>query len=56
MRANAKSEAALKRGADQLMDLAEYALRGRPRSLRFVRREYRKFCLLAYRAIERAGR
>lgn len=54
VRVDNKLEAALKRGADELMNLAEYALQSRPRALRFVRRAYEKFCLLAYRAIGRA--
>jgi hypothetical protein len=49
-------KAALKRGADELMNLAEYALRERARALARVRRAYTQFCLLAYRAIERARR
>jgi hypothetical protein len=47
-------EAALKREADDLMNLAEYSLRGRPRALHRVRLAYKQFCLLAYRAIGRA--
>ena len=49
-------EAALKRGADELMNLAEYALRDRPSALKRVRRAYKGFCLTAYRAIKRASR
>jgi hypothetical protein len=47
-------ESALKRGADELMNLAEYALHRRVRALTRVRRAYVQFCLLAYRAIGRA--
>ena len=49
-------EAALKRGADELMNLAEHALLHRPRALEWARRAYRKLCLLLYRAIERAAK
>ena len=46
-------EAALKRGADELMARAEYALRHEPGALARVRHSYHRFCLVAYRAIER---
>lgn len=49
-----KAEAALKRGADELMERAGFALRERPRALRRVKRAYVRFCLLAYRAIDRS--
>jgi hypothetical protein len=49
-------EKALKRGADELMNQAEYTLREEKRALARVKRVYVKFCLLAYRAIERAAK
>jgi hypothetical protein len=49
-------ERVLEIGADELMNRADYVLRGTPRSLARVKRAYREFCSLAYRAIERTGR
>jgi hypothetical protein len=50
-----RTEAALKRGVDELQTRLEYALRDRPRALRFARERYVKFALALYRAIERAN-
>ena len=46
---------ALKRGADELMNLAEYALRDRKRTLRQIRGKYKQFCVLVIRAIKRGS-
>jgi hypothetical protein len=56
VRSNESRDAALKRGADELMNRAEYALRGKPRALARVKRAYLDFCFLAYRAIERTAK
>jgi hypothetical protein len=56
VRASECLEAALKRGADELMNRAEYALRQKPRTLARLRRRYIEFCLHVYRAIERHTR
>jgi hypothetical protein len=55
MTAADRKEAALKRGVDELQNLLEYALRDRPRALKFARERYVKFALTIYRAIERAN-
>jgi hypothetical protein len=49
-------EAACKRGADELENLAEWVLRDRPRALAQVRRDYQKFCVKLYRKIAREQR
>ena len=46
-------EAALKRGADELMNLAEHVLRDKPRALKRARKLYETACLRLYRAIMR---
>lgn len=56
MRIAERMDAALKRGADELMNRAEYALRERPRALEAARRAYRDLCMRLYRAIERAAK
>ena len=56
MRANARREAALKRGADELQDRLTWLLRNRPRALSFANRRYSDFCLWLYRCIEQAAR
>lgn len=56
MRSNKAKEAALKRGAAELMHPAEYELRDKPRALARVKRAYLGFCFLAYRAIERKAK
>ncbi len=53
---HAATEAALKRGADELHSRLEWVLRERPRALANARREYVEFCLRLYRRIERAAR
>jgi len=49
-------EAALKRGCDDLMALAEYALQDRPWALSNAREAYTLLCARLYRAIEEASR
>jgi hypothetical protein len=50
------AEEALRRGADDLMDLAEFSLRERPLALRHAREAYVETCLRLWRAIrERHG-
>lgn len=49
-------ERATKRGADDLMALAEWALRCRPRALRLARQRYLSVCVYLYRTIARATR
>lgn len=51
-----KKEAALKRGADELMNLAEHVLIADSRALMRVRAAYKTFCLGAYGAIESGWR
>ena len=51
-----RRDAALKRGADELMNLAEHVLEKNPRAIKQVRKIYESACLYIYRAIERAGR
>jgi hypothetical protein len=46
-------ERAVKRGADELMNLAEYHFAKQPRTLLRLRREYVSFCKRVYRALER---
>jgi hypothetical protein len=48
------SQRALELGADELVDLAEYALRERPLALQLARQAYVETCLLLYRAIQEA--
>ena len=55
MRAADRTEAALKRGVDELQNRLEYTLRDRPGALRSVRERYIKFALMLYRAIGRAN-
>jgi hypothetical protein len=55
MRAADRTEAALKRGVDELENRLEYVLRDRPRALKFARERYVKFALVLYRAIEKAS-
>jgi hypothetical protein len=55
MRAADRTQAALKRGVDELQNQREYLLREGPRALRFARVRYVKFALILYRAIERAN-
>lgn len=55
MRAADRTEAALKRGVDELQNRLEYILHDRPRALRFAQKRYVKFALVLYRAIERAN-
>jgi len=42
---------ALKRGADELMALCQWALRDRPRTLKQAQRRYAKLCVSLYQAI-----
>lgn len=53
MKREARREAALKRGVDELQDRLEWALRKRPRALANARREYVDFCVRLYHKIER---
>lgn len=55
MTAQAKHEA-LKRGADNLMNELEWALRDRPRALANSRREYKELCFRMYGKIEKDAR
>jgi hypothetical protein len=55
MKAADRTEAALKRGVDELQNRLEYVLRNRPRALKYARERYVKFALLLYRSIERAN-
>jgi hypothetical protein len=52
--AEARREAALKRGIDELQNRLEWVLRERPHALANARREYVAYCLRLYRKIERA--
>ena len=54
MKTEERTEAALKRGVDDLQSRLEYFLRERPRALKFARERYVKFALALFRAIERA--
>ena len=56
MAMSSSCEAALKRGADELMNLAEHVLRGKPRALKRARKVYETACLQLYRTIKRAQR
>jgi hypothetical protein len=47
---------ALKRGADELMDRCEWALRRQPRALKLARKHYVDLCYYLHRAIVRAYR
>jgi len=49
-------EAALERGADELMNLVEWTLRDRPRALANAKAIYVRCCLDLYRRIARSGR
>lgn len=51
-----RGERALKRGADELVDRAEWVLRDRPRALKNLRSRYRAFCVSIYAVLERAMR
>ena len=50
------AENALRRGADNLMDLAEFSLRYRPWALRRAREAYIQACLVLLRALEESQR
>jgi hypothetical protein len=54
--ADARREAALKRGVDELQARLEWFLRERPRALANARFAYAEFCVRLYRQIERAGK
>jgi hypothetical protein len=56
MAMSSSREAALKRGADELMNLAEHVLRDKPLALKRARKVYETACLRLYRAIKRAQR
>jgi hypothetical protein len=56
MRADNKTDCALKRGADELQTRLEWFLRERPRALANARRRYLDFCLRLYGGIERAAK
>jgi hypothetical protein len=56
MKAGSRTELALKRGADDLQSRLEYALRDRPRALKFAQERYVRFTLMLYSAIEKATR
>jgi hypothetical protein len=43
-------------GADQLVGLLEWVLRGRPRALRNLRTRHRDYCFRLYAELERAER
>ena len=51
-----REERATKRGADELMALAEWHFRKRPRVLLRLRKEYARFCVGAYSTLERSYR
>ncbi len=55
MRTPDRTQAALKRGVDELQNRLECILRDCPRALKFARERYVKFTLTLYRAIERAN-
>lgn len=55
MKAADRTEAALKRGVDELQNRLEYVLRDRPRALKYARERYVMFALALHRAIERAA-
>lgn len=55
MKAKRERAQALKRGADELMNLAEYSLHSQNRpALMRVRKKYKEFCLLALRTITKS--
>jgi hypothetical protein len=54
MRAADRTDAALKRGGDELQNRLEYILRDRPRALKYAQKRYDRFALTLYRAVERA--
>jgi len=47
---------AVELGADQLVDLLEWTLRGRSQALRSLRTQYRTYCLRLYARLQRAER
>ena len=47
---------AVKSGADELMALAEFHFRNRPRVLLRLRKEFIRFCVRTYSALERSYR
>jgi len=47
---------AVELGADELMSRLEWVLRDRPRALRNVRNQYRRFCCQLYVRLQRAER
>jgi hypothetical protein len=49
-----REEKAVKRGADELMALAEWHFRRRPRVLLRLRKEFVRFCVRTYSALERS--
>jgi hypothetical protein len=49
-------EKAVERGADELVALAEFHFRDRPRALRNIRNAYKRFCAWLYRKLERSYR
>jgi|HubBroStandDraft_4_1064222.scaffolds.fasta_scaffold4822482_1 hypothetical protein len=55
MRAADRTEAALKRGVDELQNRLEYVLRDHPRALKYAQERYVKFAPILYRAIGRAN-
>ena len=54
MKTDERTEAGLKRGVDE--SRSEYALRDRPRALKFAQERYVRFSLVLYSAIEWAMR
>jgi hypothetical protein len=50
------AQKALKRGADDLMGIAEFSLRDRPFALKRAREAYTEVCLRLYCAIQEAQR
>jgi hypothetical protein len=51
-----REEKAVKRGADELMNLCEWHFRKRPRVLARLRQAYRLLCLRLYCSLERSYR
>jgi hypothetical protein len=51
-----REQKAVKRGADELMALAEFHFRDRPRVLLRLRKEFIRFCVRTYSALERSYR
>lgn len=56
MRNSQTIDAALKRGADELVARCEWEFRDRPRTWRRLRAAYVALCLWLYRALERSRR